>query len=343
VKNLLAAILLTGFLVVALPTGVTAAESMEPRSRITAGLFGRLTMFDTDLPADLALGLGGRLGWMFAPRWGLELDASGNGDLDDDAKVTFVPIHLRLMREWPAGPDSRFHLAAGYVHSEYSIEEVGATESHDASDDGVSFMAGFERDLSRSLAFRMDAVVDDNLGGDAGGGQGDDWHFGLEFGLAFGHHPGEAPDGDEDMDGVPDSRDRCPGTPHGTAVDSDGCPKLFEEGQTDVILEGVNFEIDQATLLSGSKAVLDGVADVLKIHSDIRVEVQGHTDNTGTAEHNQELSEARARAVRDYLIGRGVAADRLEARGYGQDRPIESNDTEAGRAHNRRVELKKLD
>lgn len=301
------------------------------------GLFGRYTAFDNDLPVDDALGLGARLGWFFARDWAVEADLSFNQDQNDDEDVSLTPFHLRLMRQWHTTDDLRFHVAGGYVHSEYGGDL-------DVSDDGVSIMAGFEHDLSRRLSFRLDGVADANLDGAAGGDEGDDWHVGLEFGLGLGfgtHCAGR--DGDEDMDGVPDSKDKCPGTPRGTPVDTDGCPKLFEDGKTEVILDGVNFDVDKATLLNESKSVLDGVAGILIAHPEIRVEVQGHTDNTGTPAHNQDLSNARANSVRDYLITRGGAPGPLTANGYGQDRPIDSNDTEAGKSKNRRVELKRMD
>jgi outer membrane protein OmpA-like peptidoglycan-associated protein len=75
----------------------------------------------------------------------------------------------------------------------------------------------------------------------------------------------------------------------------------------------------------------------------VRVEIGGHTDNTGNAASNMRLSLARAQAVRNYFIGKGIAADRLTARGYGSTQPVANNATVAGRAENRRVELKKID
>ena len=85
------------------------------------------------------------------------------------------------------------------------------------------------------------------------------------------------------------------------------------------------------------------VAAALRADPSIRVEVAGHTDNVGRRAANQTLSEARARTVRDYLIGSGIAAERVTARGYGMAQPIASNATPEGRAQNRRVELKRID
>lgn len=111
----------------------------------------------------------------------------------------------------------------------------------------------------------------------------------------------------------------------------------------DVVLEGVNFETNSAVLTADSKPVLDQVAQGLREHSGMRVEVQGHTDSTGTPAYNLKLSERRANAVRDYLISQGVAATQLSAKGYGQTQPVASNATAAGRASNRRVVMHVID
>jgi len=146
--------------------------------------------------------------------------------------------------------------------------------------------------------------------------------------------PPPPPPVDSDGDGVPDSADRCPGTPAGIVVDEKGCPR------EPVILRGVEFATASATLTEGSRPVLDGVADDLKIHPLVRVELQGHTDSRGADAYNLDLSQRRADSVREYLINRGVNASRLEARGYGETQPIADNATKAGQAENRRVVMK---
>lgn len=102
----------------------------------------------------------------------------------------------------------------------------------------------------------------------------------------------------------------------------------------------IQFETDSATLLAKSKAVLDEVVTVLKEHPEIKkVRIEGHTDSTSTPEHNQTLSEQRAAAVKTYLVSKGIAAERLGTKGFGQDKPLGDNDTEEGRLENRRVEF----
>ncbi|MED5373074.1 MAG: OmpA family protein [Myxococcota bacterium] len=116
--------------------------------------------------------------------------------------------------------------------------------------------------------------------------------------------------------------------------------KVEVTSESVVIKEQVFFDTGKATIKAESLPLLDEVANVLLLHPEItRVEIQGHTDNVGSAETNQRLSMRRAQAVRDYLVSKGVDRKRLEATGYGASQPIESNDTAQGRAANRRVQF----
>lgn len=105
------------------------------------------------------------------------------------------------------------------------------------------------------------------------------------------------------------------------------------------ILSGVNFDLNKAVVRQDAKDILQNDIKILKENPQIRVEVQGHTCDLGDANYNRSLSDKRANAIKDYLVSQGVAADRLTARGYGEDRPRFPNDSEANRAKNRRVEL----
>jgi OOP family OmpA-OmpF porin len=135
---------------------------------------------------------------------------------------------------------------------------------------------------------------------------------------------------DSDGDGVPDSRDKCPNTPRGVPVTSEGC----------WILAGrdVLFEFNSARIRD--TYVLDEAAKILVSQPSITGEIRGHTDSVGPAEYNMTLSQRRADAVLEYFVSKGIAANRLRAVGYGESRPIAPNDTDEGRALNRRVELK---
>src|SRR2546426_388854 len=147
---------------------------------------------------------------------------------------------------------------------------------------------------------------------------------------------------DSDGDGVDDGRDKCPGTAPGTRVDAFGCPILFTPERRPVVLRGVTFETGKSALRPESYAVLDVVAQSLLDNPEIRVEVAGYTDNTGSATMNVRLSQARADAVRAYLASRGLSPARMVSRGYGPASPLATNTTAAGRAQNRRVELHQL-
>lgn len=134
---------------------------------------------------------------------------------------------------------------------------------------------------------------------------------------------------DSDGDGVPDNLDKCPGTPKGAKVNQFGC----------WILENVLFDFDKSDIKPQFYGLLDEAAAVFEKNPSIRVEIKGNTDNTGTAAYNKKLSLKRAGAVMNYLIKKGVAKDRLSAKGYGSTKPIATNSTKEGRALNRRVEL----
>ena len=145
---------------------------------------------------------------------------------------------------------------------------------------------------------------------------------------------------DSDGDGIDDTKDKCPGTAAGTRVDSAGCPILFTEAKTPVVLRGVTFETGRSALKPDSYTILDIVAASLVANPDIKIEIAGHTDNTGSLATNTRLSQARAESVRAYLARKGVAPERMVAKGYGPTQPVAPNTTPDGRAQNRRVELR---
>jgi adhesin transport system outer membrane protein len=146
--------------------------------------------------------------------------------------------------------------------------------------------------------------------------------------------------GDQDGDGVLDDKDLCPNTPKNTKVDEHGCPL-----KAVIDLKGVHFELASYKLTADSFPILDEQVQTLKRYPEIKAEVAGHTDNHNISHDphlNDKLSENRAKAVMDYLVAHGVAADRLTAKGYAATQPIATNATKAGRAKNRRVELRIL-
>ena len=145
---------------------------------------------------------------------------------------------------------------------------------------------------------------------------------------------------DSDGDGFADIDDQCPDVP-GVAAQQ-GCPEEVEQEvieQMEDISENIFFELDSFDLKAESRAKLDEVLSILERYQNFNLSIEGHTDSTGAASYNQTLSEKRAAAVRDYLVSRGVPANRVSSVGYGENQPIADNSTAAGRAQNRRVEL----
>lgn len=142
---------------------------------------------------------------------------------------------------------------------------------------------------------------------------------------------------DGDNDGVLDADDKCPDSAPGEVVGPDGCPQAIV-----IDLRGVNFAFDKSDLTPESIAILDQAVDVLNRYPAMKVEVAGHTDSVGTDAYNQGLSERRANVVYKYLTDKGIDAARLSGpNGYGETRPIDTNDNADGRARNRRTELVK--
>lgn len=154
-----------------------------------------------------------------------------------------------------------------------------------------------------------------------------DFGFGPEMGL------------DGDGDGVGDERDRCPETPPGVDVDRRGCTIVPKQ----MVLDGITFRLDSADIEAASEATLQRALSALRDDPEARVEIAGHTDDLGTAEHNLRLSEDRANAVAQWLRAHGIAGKRLTTRGYGASKPIAPNSDEAGRARNRRIEFVRVD
>jgi outer membrane protein OmpA-like peptidoglycan-associated protein len=109
-----------------------------------------------------------------------------------------------------------------------------------------------------------------------------------------------------------------------------------------IAIYGIHFETGKAAILPDSESVLGEIAKMMQENPTVKLSVEGHTDNVGTAASNQALSEKRAQAVVSWLTGHGVAASRLQAKGWGQSKPVADNGTEDGKAKNRRVELVKI-
>ena len=144
---------------------------------------------------------------------------------------------------------------------------------------------------------------------------------------------------DTDGDGVLDKDDKCPKV-KGTAANN-GCPEVTTEviKKLNDFSKSILFDTSKATIKAESNAKLEEIVKVMNEYSNANFKLEGHTDSTGNAAKNLQLSKDRAAAVKDYLIAKGISASRLSSEGYGITKPIASNKTVAGRAENRRVEI----
>lgn len=194
------------------------------------------------------------------------------------------------------------------------------------------------------------SVIGGLVGGGLGAIESSGWAAGgAALGILTGGLICYAQDGDEDDDGVFDRRDRCPDTPADTPVEHHGCPlpqypasvKPVEPPVSEVItLNGnVLFAYNQSELMPEARSELDSLMAKLQNTDVVSVKVIGHTDSQGSDAYNQKLSERRASSVAAYLLSQGLAPNKLTSEGRGESQPVADNDTEEGRAQNRRVEL----
>ncbi|MBA1379874.1 OmpA family protein [Pseudomonas brassicacearum] len=196
------------------------------------------------------------------------------------------------------------------------------------------------------------------IGGLVGGGLGaiesGGWAAGgAALGLLGGGLICYAQDGDEDGDGVFDRRDRCPDTPADTPVEHHGCPQPQypasappvepQAPASEVITLSdagkVLFDFDKSDLTAAARSQLDGLMGKLSHANVASIRVVGHTDSVGTDAYNKGLSERRASSVVEYLLTQGLAPEKLTSEGKGESEPVADNETDEGRAQNRRVEL----
>jgi len=152
------------------------------------------------------------------------------------------------------------------------------------------------------------------------------------------------PEFDNDMDGITDDKDKCPNekeTVNGFE-DEDGCPDAVILKKNDrIVMDNVYFKTGSSELTEDSYAVLDKTKNVFTDNPKIKIQIEGHTDNTGKAKINQKLSQERAASVRKYMIEKvGIKAEQLTSVGFGKEKPVADNKTPEGRAKNRRIEFK---
>lgn len=321
------------------------------------------------------------LGAEVHPRWNVELslfrgrfDGVGGDDLVMDAAgLNALRVFRRDARVAP-------YVLVG-LGAQRKDREVSTTSTDLYEDLGAGLLARLRRaeDAGRALFLRLDArarhdETDGRSRVDYLFGLGLQYAFGStpvsrELPLTPAPAPvpsPAAPPADADGDGVPDANDLCPGTLPGRAVDAQGCevdgdgdgvrnpadacPDTRQGARVDargceiekeIRLPRVTFEYNSDRLQPEAFATLDEAVETLRMNPDLRIEVAGHTDSSGSDAYNLSLSQRRAEAVRRYLVDHGVT-NALTSRGYGESDPIADNGTEAGRAENRRVLLRIL-
>lgn len=295
---------------------------------------------DTGLDEDAGWSAG--LGYQFTERFSLELgtfdldpELPAGGDIDLD--------HYRIDGLYDVGRS----LGAWQP---FVVGGVGNTKFDGDNDSILNVGGGFKVNLTENLQWRTALRRYQYLGRDL-----EDVDYGVDSALVFyfgrgsesrpaartearttAPAPSEEAVVDSDRDGVPDSGDACPDTPMNYAVDNRGCPIPVEEVARVELM--VNFDFDRSEVKPEYFDEIEEVTDFMEQYPDVVVELEGHTDWTGTEQYNQGLSERRANAVRQVMIDRfGISSGRITARGFGEGQPVASNETSAGRAQNRRV------
>ncbi|MCK7595713.1 OmpA family protein [Microbulbifer sp. CAU 1566] len=328
-----------------------------------------LTRVDSDRNTDRqAAGLRGTFGWQTDENWFTEVQLFGT-KLDEDTN-SFVPAPVVATPFVYTGDlipssdndltglgmDAVYHFNGRRGYSPFLLGGVGVSHNNTKFNYGIqetnAFLnvgAGFTSGAISRSGIKVRAEI--RYLYDFFASNMDDWQFGFGLSIPLHQTPAPAPvyveppkpveppapvNLDDDGDGVLNQNDRCPDTLPGADVDEYGC---VVADQT-ITLENIQFETNSATLTSSAKTSLNKVVQSLRNQPNTQVEVAGHTDNMGKDDYNLGLSGRRAESVRRYLVERGVNASRISARGYGETQPIASNATNAGRAQNRRVELK---
>ncbi len=309
---------------VALPLAASAAPREEGQWYISPKLgYG---WADADRLSDNGVHAALGFGYVFKQNWTIEGEV-GYSQFDEDAGEG-EPL------EWDQlsfAASVRYLHDMGNAHPYFGIAFGWAqNEVDNGPDDGgyhIGPIVGFEWDMTDSGAFRFEVGHKYSDFDDSGFGTGF-WDTTVTFGFShyFGAKPAPAP--------APAPVAPPPPPPPAPPPEPVSPPLPVS-----ITLNGVNFDFDKCTLRADAIAILDEAVRVLN-GNDIRVEVAGHTDAVGSDEYNQKLSECRAKVVGDYLTGNGVSGAKISAvNGYGESRPIDTNDTAEGRARNRRTDL----
>ncbi|MCG8471457.1 MAG: OmpA family protein [Desulfobacterales bacterium] len=343
------------------------ADEIENKIEITPTVGGHFFEGNQDLEDGYSIGL--ILGIPVDDKVTLEVGGTwikteqDRSDIDVDAQ--------RVGFDW------LYHLKGGKKFTPFVLGGVGLLRVDPENGEGrtdvmVNYGAGFKYDLKKGLALRVDlrhVMPVDKFHNNISGQVGLTWTLGKEKMMA---KPMESMKPmepmmmpmkmDSDGDGVPDDRDMCAETPMGQMVDELGCPVVVDDdndGMSDEkdkcldtpkgamvdmhgcwVLKGVNFAFGKAELLEEHRSKLDEVSAVLKANPKVRIVLEGHADNIGSAMVNEQISLGRAKAAYDYLVNKGIDGSRMQYLGHSHKAPVADNSTVEGRKMNRRVELR---
>lgn len=284
--------------------------------------------------ADLGWGFGARMRRRLDENWSLGVSYENFKFGDSEIRVQPVLLSAGRALAQLAGGTLDLHAGAGG-------SSVRRVERDTKWRIGTRWGLGWERPVTERLAAL--ASLDHHWAAPGGRGRREVHALALAVGVAFGAGRAQEPavaaapapqPADDDTDGVPNPLDRCPNTPAGAAVTAYGCLKT---DKVEIRLNVV-FETGKDEVRPQFDAQLKEAADFLKAYPEVTAAIEGHTDDVGDEAMNLELSRRRAVAVRQALLDRfGADAARLTAEGFGETRPVAGNDSDEGRAQNRRV------
>ncbi|MBP9566097.1 MAG: OmpA family protein [Sulfurospirillum sp.] len=298
--------------------GVYPEGNLDIHSQLTYGLRFGINL-DSNIVSQIELGY----------------DRSDDVDYEKSTKDTNINrYYANVVKEYKLTPETALYALVGLGHEDLSNSENGNGDSMFAQYGGgvkywVSDNFALKAEVRHAVKFDHG---DNNL------------FYSLGFAIPFSPKaaapvvakaepaPVAAPVApkDSDMDGVYDDKDKCPNTPKGTVVDVDGCTKI--------IRLHVKFDFDKSVVKPAFMPEIQKVADFMKQNPGYSVVLEGHTDSKGSDAYNQKLSDSRAKAVAKALSNLGVPAAKVTTEAYGESKPVATNDTEAGRAENRRVD-----
>ena len=306
---------------------------------VTPTIGGVLPEGNLDLNGQLTYGLRFGINLDNNPISQVEFGYDRSDNVDYKAGRTdntdFNRYYANLVKEYKVTPEAALYALVGLGYEDVSNEQLQNRDSMFAQyGGGVKYWVTDSFALKAEVRHAIKAHGGDN-----------NMFYSLGFTVPFGAksapvavvkpEPKPAPvvvkaPVDSDGDGVYDDKDKCPNTPKGTVVDADGCPKI--------IRLHVQFDFDKSTVKPAFMPEIQKVADFMKQNPGYNVVLEGHTDSKGSDAYNMKLSDQRAKAVAKALSTLGVAGAKVTTEAYGESKPVATNDTEAGRTENRRVD-----